>query len=177
MQGNPLAKLGNCTALPRPLFLLRYTVEHSLFPLELRLAATALFAMVLLAVDGGCGAGSGSTLSSRAGRPACYLTVFGAFRLWQMLPMTLAFALLVVICAASVGLAVLQKALEPCHAGEPRRILLRRCCCLPGGSFVSLFSLLSPRLSIGILVISVGGTGAITCSGCSLRLALAGCGG
>lgn len=38
-----------------------------------------------------------------------YLTVFGAFRLWQMLPMTLAFALLVVICAASVGLAVLQR--------------------------------------------------------------------
>ena len=50
MQGNPLAKLGIVLLFLGLSFLLRYTVEHSLFPLELRLAATALFAMVLLAV-------------------------------------------------------------------------------------------------------------------------------
>jgi uncharacterized membrane protein len=76
--------------------------------------ATALFAIVLLAI--------GWRLRHRqrvyalilqgGATGVLYLTVFGAFRLWQMLPMTLAFALLVVICAASVGLAVLQKALS-----------------------------------------------------------------
>lgn len=50
MQGNPLAKLGILLLFLGLSFLLRYTVEHSLFPLELRLVATALFAIVLLAV-------------------------------------------------------------------------------------------------------------------------------
>jgi uncharacterized membrane protein len=50
MQGNPLAKLGSCCSSSVFSFLLRYTVEHSLFPLELRLVATALFAIVLLAI-------------------------------------------------------------------------------------------------------------------------------
>ncbi len=49
MQGNPLAKLGILLLFFGLSFLLRYTVEHSLFPLELRLVAAALFALVLLA--------------------------------------------------------------------------------------------------------------------------------
>ena len=50
MQGNPLAKLGILLLFLGLSFLLRYTVEHSLFPLELRLVATALFAIILLAI-------------------------------------------------------------------------------------------------------------------------------
>lgn len=50
MQGNPLAKLGILLLFLGLSFLLRYTVEHSLFPLELRLVAAALFAIVLLAL-------------------------------------------------------------------------------------------------------------------------------
>ncbi|MEN1396104.1 DUF2339 domain-containing protein, partial [Pseudomonas aeruginosa] len=78
------------------------TVEHSLFPLELRLVATSLFAIALLVV--------GWRLRHKqlvyaliiqgGATGTLYLTVFGAFWLWQMLPMTLAFALLVAICAA-----------------------------------------------------------------------------
>ncbi|SQB21693.1 Predicted membrane protein [Citrobacter koseri] len=72
---------------------------------------------------------------------ALYLTVFGAFRLWQMLPMTLAFALLVLICAASVGLAILQKALSLAMPGQPWAAILRRCCCRrAAGNYVALFS-------------------------------------
>ncbi len=48
MQGNPLAKLGIVLLFIGLSFLLRYTVEYSLFPLELRLASVALAAMVLL---------------------------------------------------------------------------------------------------------------------------------
>ncbi len=50
MQGNPLAKLGILLLFLGLSFLLRYTVEHALFPLELRLIAASLFAIVLLAV-------------------------------------------------------------------------------------------------------------------------------
>ncbi|HCT8911985.1 TPA: DUF2339 domain-containing protein [Enterobacter hormaechei] len=156
MQGNPLAKLGIVLLFLGLSFLLRYTVEHSLFPLELRLAATALFAMGLLAV--------GWRLRHRqriyalilqgGATGVLYLTVFGAFRLWQMLPMTLAFALLVVICAASVGLAVLQKALSLAMLASLGGYLAPLLLSTGGGSFVALFSFYL-LLSIGILVISI----------------------
>ena len=113
MQGNPLAKLGILLLFLGLSFLLRYTVEHSLFPLELRLVAAALFAIVLLALGWRLRHKQPvyALILQGGATGALYLTVFGAFRLWQMLPMTLAFALLVAICAASVGLAILQKAL------------------------------------------------------------------
>ncbi|BEK73014.1 DUF2339 domain-containing protein [Enterobacter asburiae] len=156
MQGNPLAKLGILLLFLGLSFLLRYTVEHSLFPLELRLVATALFAIVLLAV--------GWRLRHRqrvyalilqgGATGVLYLTVFGAFRLWQMLPMTLAFALLVVICAASVGLAVLQKALSLAMLASLGGYLAPLLLSTGGGSFVALFSFYL-LLSIGILAISI----------------------
>lgn len=156
MQGNPLAKLGILLLFLGLSFLLRYTVEHSLFPLELRLAATALFAIVLLAL--------GWRLRHRqrvyalilqgGATGILYLTVFGAFRLWQMLPMTLAFALLVVICAASVGLAVLQKALSLAMLASLGGYLAPLLLSTGGGSFVALFSFYL-LLSIGILAISI----------------------
>lgn len=156
MQGNPLAKLGIVLLFLGLSFLLRYTVEHSLFPLELRLAATALFAMVLLTV--------GWRLRHRqriyalilqgGATGVLYLTVFGAFRLWQMLPMTLAFALLVVICAASVGLTVLQKALSLAMLASLGGYLAPLLLSTGGGSVVALFSFYL-LLSIGILVISI----------------------
>lgn len=83
-----------------------------------------------------------------------YLTVFGAFRLWQMLPMTLAFALLVVICAASVGLAVLQKALSLAMLASLGGYLAPLLLSTGGGSVVALFSFYL-MLSIGILAISI----------------------
>lgn len=156
MQGNPLAKLGILLLFLGLSFLLRYTVEHSLFPLELRLVAAALFAVVLLAI--------GWRLRHRqrvyalilqgGATGVLYLTVFGAFRLWQMLPMTLAFALLVVICAASVGLAVLQKALSLAMLASLGGYLAPLLLSTGGGSFVALFSFFL-LLSIGILAISI----------------------
>ncbi len=69
MQGNPLAKLGILLLFLGLSFLLRYTVEHSLFPLELRLAATALFAIVCWRSGGDCGTDSASMrLSLQGGR-------------------------------------------------------------------------------------------------------------
>ncbi|WP_337016346.1 DUF2339 domain-containing protein [Leclercia sp. AS011] len=156
MQGNPLAKLGILLLFLGLSFLLRYTVEHSLFPLELRLAATALFAMVLLALGWRLRHRQRvySLILQGGATGILYLTVFGAFRLWQMLPMTLAFALLVVICAASVGLAVLQKALSLAMLASLGGYLAPLLLSTGGGSFVALFSFYL-LLSIGILAISI----------------------
>lgn len=156
MQGNPLAKLGILLLFLGLSFLLRYTVEHSLFPLELRLAATALFAMVLLVLGWRLRHKQRvySLILQGGATGILYLTVFGAFRLWQMLPMTLAFALLVVICAASVGLAVLQKALSLAMLASLGGYLAPLLLSTGGGSFVALFSFYL-LLSIGILAISI----------------------
>lgn len=155
MQGNPLAKLGIVLLFLGLSFLLRYSVEHALLPLELRLVAAGIVAVVLLAV--------GWRLRYRqrvyalilqgGATGVLYLTVFGAFRLWQMLPMGLAFALLVVICAASVGLAVLQKALSLAMLASLGGYLAPLLLATGGGSHVALFSFYL-LLSVGILAIS-----------------------
>ncbi|WP_373595012.1 DUF2339 domain-containing protein [Escherichia coli] len=156
MQGNPLAKLGILLLFLGFSFLLRYTVEHSLFPLELRLVATSLFAIALLVV--------GWRLRHKqlvyaliiqgGATGTLYLTVFGAFWLWQMLPMTLAFALLVAICAASVGLAIMQKALSLAMLASIGGYLAPLLLSTGGGSHVALFSFYL-LLSVGILAISI----------------------
>ena len=155
MQGNPLAKLGIILLFLGLSFLLRYTVEHSLFPLELRLAATALGAIVLLGVGWRLRHKQPlyALILQGGATGALYLTVFGAFRLWQMLPMTLAFALLVLICAASVGLAVLQKALSLAMLASLGGYLAPLLLSTGGGSHVALFSFYL-LLSVGILAIS-----------------------
>ncbi|MTH46237.1 DUF2339 domain-containing protein [Intestinirhabdus alba] len=155
MQGNPLAKLGILLLFLGLSFLLRYTVEYSLFPLELRLVAAALFAIALLAV--------GWRLRRRqpvyalilqgGASGVLYLTVFGAFRLWQMLPVTLAFALLALICAASVGLAILQRSLSLAMLASLGGYLAPLLLSTGGGSHVGLFSFYL-LLSAGILAIS-----------------------
>ncbi|MDG1641687.1 DUF2339 domain-containing protein [Klebsiella huaxiensis] len=156
MQGNPLAKLGILLLFLGLSFLLRYTVEHALFPLELRLAAAALFAIVLLAVGWRLRHKQPmyALILQGGATGALYLTVFGAFRLWQMLPMPLAFALLVVICAASVGLAILQKALSLAMLASLGGYLAPLLLSTGGGSHVALFSFYL-LLSVGILAISI----------------------
>lgn len=156
MQGNPLAKLGILLLFLGLSFLLRYTVEHSLFPLELRLVATALFAIILLAIGWRLRHKQPvyALILQGGATGILYLTVLGAFRLWQMLPMTLAFALLVAICAASVGLAVLQKALSLAMLASLGGYLAPLLLSTGGGNFVALFSFYL-LLSIGILAISI----------------------
>ena len=156
MQGNPLAKLGILLLFLGLSFLLRYTVEHSLFPLELRLVAAALFAIVLLALGWRLRHKQPvyALILQGGATGALYLTVFGAFRLWQMLPMTLAFALLVAICAASVGLAILQKALSLAMLASLGGYLAPLLLSSGGGSHVALFSFYL-LLSVGILAISI----------------------
>jgi uncharacterized membrane protein len=156
MQGNPLAKLGIILLFLGLAFLFRYSVERSLFPLELRLAVAALGAMALLFLGWRLRHKQPvfALILQGGATGALYLTVFGAFRLWQMLPMSLAFALLLLICAASVGLAVLQRALSLAMlaslGGYAAPLLLSS----GGGSHVTLFSFYL-LLSVGILAISV----------------------
>ncbi|CAI1074435.1 Predicted membrane protein [Serratia entomophila] len=85
---------------------------------------------------------------------ALYITVFGAFRLYQLLPHILAFGLMLVICAASVELAVLQRALSLAMLASLGGYLAPLLLSTGGGSHIALFSYYL-LLSLGILTISV----------------------
>ncbi|MGK9175263.1 DUF2339 domain-containing protein [Yokenella regensburgei] len=156
MQGNPLAKLGIVLLFLGLGFLFRYSVENALFPLSLRLIFAAVASMVLLFVGWRLRRKQlvFALILQGGATGALYMTVFGAFRLWQMLPMPLAFGLLLIICAASVGLAVLQRALSLAMlaslGGYAAPLLLST----GGGSHIALFSFYL-LLSVGILVISI----------------------
>ncbi|WP_455815264.1 DUF2339 domain-containing protein [Pseudomonas graminis] len=156
MKGNPLAKLGVLLMFFGLAYLLKYSVERDMLPIELRLAGAALASLVML--------GLGWRLRTKQSLyalilqggavGALYITVFGAFRLYALLPHLLAFALMLVICAASVGLAVLQRALSLAMLASIGGYLSPLLLSTGGGSHIALFSYYL-LLSLGILAITV----------------------
>lgn len=111
--GNPFVRAGIVLLFLGVVFLLRYSLEHNLIPVEMRLAGAAAGALALLAYGWKLRerAGSYGLILQAGGVGLLYLTVFGAFSLYNLLPATPAFALLVVIVAAAAGLAVMQNSL------------------------------------------------------------------
>ena len=155
MQGNPLAKIGVILLFLGLSFLLRYGVERDLLPLELRVAGAGVAALALLAFGWRLRRKAplyGLILQGGA-VGALYITLFGAFRLWQMLPMPLAFGLMLVVCAASVALAVLQRALSLAMLASLGGYLAPLLLSSGGGSHIALFSFYL-LLSLGIAAIS-----------------------
>lgn len=156
MKGNPLAKLGVLLMFFGLAYLLKYSVERDMLPIELRLAGAALASLAML--------GLGWRLRTKQSLyalilqggavGALYITVFGAFRLYALLPHLLAFALMLVICAASVGLAVLQRALSLAMLASIGGYLSPLLLSTGGGSHIALFSYYL-LLSLGILAITV----------------------
>ncbi len=133
-------------------FLLKYAVERELFPIELRLASSALGGIVLLLLG----------FRSRIARPGfglalqgggvgvLYLTVFAAFRLYSLVPGTLAFALLFLFVALSAVLAVAQDSLALATLATVGGFLAPVLTSTGQGSHVALFSYYA-LLNAGIL--------------------------
>jgi len=154
--GNPIAKLGVLLLFFGLAYLLKFASDRGLLPIQVRLSGAAVIAIGLLVV--------GWRMRDR--RPAyaltlqggavgaLYLTSFAAFRVYSLLPYGLVFSLLAIICAASVALAVLQRAqslaLLASLGGYMAPILLST----GGGNQVATFTYYA-ILSTGILAVSV----------------------
>jgi uncharacterized membrane protein len=91
-------------------FLARYAAAASLLPPELRLAVIGAVGIALLAIGFKKRTDKpGFALALQgAGVAVMYLTVFAAFKLYDMLPPLLAFGFMIVVCALSCALALLQ---------------------------------------------------------------------
>jgi uncharacterized membrane protein len=108
--GNMVVRTGIIVLFFGVAFLLKFAADRNLMPIEFRVAGVALGGAVLLAI--------GWRLRLRVrpyalalqggGVGLLYLTAFAALRLYDLLPPTLTFALLVVVAALSAFLAIGQ---------------------------------------------------------------------
>ena len=140
--GNTLARVGVLLLFIGVAFLVKYATDHVRVPIEVRLAGVALGGIALLAL--------GWRLRLRrqgyamilqgAGVGVLYLTVFGALRLYGLLPPTAAFALLVCIAALSAWLAIRQDAIALAAVGVVGGFLAPILTSSNTGSHVLLFS-------------------------------------
>jgi uncharacterized membrane protein len=91
-------------------FLARYAAAAGLLPPELRLAVIGAVGIALLAIGFKKRIDKpGFALALQgAGVAVMYLTVFAAFKLYAMLPALLAFGFMILVCALSCALALLQ---------------------------------------------------------------------
>jgi uncharacterized membrane protein len=140
--GNLVAKVGVVILFFGVAFLLRYAYERIHVPIELRLTGAAALALALLAV--------GWRLRERhrnyalvlqgGGVGILYLVIFGAFKLFGLLPPALAFALLVVVAVSSAVLAVAQNSLPLAALGVAGGFLAPILASTGRGDHVALFS-------------------------------------
>lgn len=106
--GNALTRIGVVALFFGVGFLLKYLAEIVVIPIELKLAGVAVVGAVLIVLGARlAGTRPGYALSLEgAGAGVLYLTTFAALRLYDVLPPTVAFVLLVAIAALTIWLAV-----------------------------------------------------------------------
>ncbi len=153
--GNPVVRIGAVVLFIGVAYLMRYAYEHSLVPLELRLAGAALGGIVLL--------GFGWRLRERTdtyglilqgvGLAILYLTVFAASRLYGLVPMGAAFPMLVVLVAGASVLSVVQRSQALAIFSMSGGFLAPVLTSTGEGSHVALFSYYA-LLNAGILVMA-----------------------
>lgn len=108
--GNTVVRVGVLVLLVGVLLLAKWAADNALFPIEARLALSALIGVALTGVGfrlREARPGFGQTLQG-GGIAALYLVVFIAMRVFELLPAGLAFLLLVAVAVGGGALAVLQ---------------------------------------------------------------------
>ncbi len=111
--GNTIVRAGLVILFVGLSFLARYAANAGLLPIELRLTVIALFSLGLLGfgfVKRDVKPAFALALQG-AGVAALYLTVFAAFRLYDLMPAMMAFGFMITVCALGCALALLQNAL------------------------------------------------------------------
>lgn len=153
--GNTVVRVGLLVLFFGLAFLARYAVENSLLPIELRLSGIALGAIVLLGLGWRLRRQrSGYALSLQGGGVAVlYLTIFAAMRLYQMIPPTMGFVLLLAVVVFSTALAVWQNAQALAIIGTAGGFMAPILASTGEGSHVMLFSYYL-LLNAGVLAVA-----------------------
>ncbi len=153
--GNTVVRVGVVILFFGVAFLLKYAYEHSHVPISVRLTGVAVGAITLLVIGWRLRerrAGYALTLQGGA-IGVLYLNIFAAFRLYDLIPATPAFVMLVIIVGISALLAILQDSLALAAFGVSGGFLAPLLTSTGQGSHVMLFSYYL-ILNLGILAIS-----------------------
>ncbi len=153
--GNTVVRVGIVILFFGIAFLLKYAYEHSHVPISVRLTGVGIGALALLAFGWHLRerrAGYALTLQG-GGIGVLYLNIFAAFRFYEMIPATPAFALLLAIVGLSAMLAILQNSLALAVFGVSGGFLAPLLISTGQGNHVMLFSYCL-MLNLGILAIS-----------------------
>ena len=154
--GNALVRVGVVVLFFGVAFLLKYAYEHTHVPIEARLIGVALGAAAMLGIGWRLRAAKPvyALAMQGGGVGLLYLIVFGAFRLFDLIPGEAAFVLLVAISAFSAVLAVLQNAMSLSVLGVSGGFLAPVLASTGSGSHVMLFSYYAV-LNAGVLGIAL----------------------
>jgi uncharacterized membrane protein len=154
-RGNPVARAGIVVLFFGGSFLAKYAAEHSMFPLELRLALLGIGALALLGLGWrlrGERPVYAQTLQG-GGIAGFYLTVFASTRLYHLLPLPLALGLMVTVALAAAVLAVAQNALALAVIGTSGGFLAPILLSTGGGSLAALFTYYTV-LNLGVFAVA-----------------------
>ncbi|MEJ2202283.1 MAG: DUF2339 domain-containing protein [Desulfuromonadaceae bacterium] len=153
--GNLVVRAGVVVLFFGVAFLLKYSAERNIVPIELRLLGVSLGAIGLLAFGFRLRhkRTGYSLILQGAAVGILFLTIFAALRLYHLLPAGLALSLLVGLSIFSALLAILQDARVLAVLGTVGGFLAPVLTSTGGGSHVQLFSYYA-LLNLGILVIT-----------------------
>lgn len=140
--GNTVVRVGILILFFGVGFLLKYAADNSMLPIEYRLTGLAAGAIALLVIGWRLrDKKSGYALILQGGGIGMlYMTIFGALKLYQLVPAGLALSLLVAIGVFSAALAILQNARSLAVMGIIGGFLAPILTSTGGGSHVMLFS-------------------------------------
>ncbi len=153
--GNTIVRIGIVVLFFAMVFLAKYAADQGMFPVEVRMTGIAIAAITLLAI--------GWRLRERkpayalnmqgGGIAILYLTVFASYRLFSLIPPTLAFAMLIAVAAFAAFLAVMQNALPLALIGTIGGFVAPILVSSGQGNHVMLFGYML-ILNLGVLAIA-----------------------
>ncbi|MCI5221550.1 MAG: DUF2339 domain-containing protein, partial [Candidatus Electrothrix sp. AR4] len=136
-------------------FLLKYAVDHDMLSIELRLLGVALagIAMLVFGWHLRMKRTGFALLMQGGGIGLLFIDIFSAFKLYHLLPMPLAFAIMVGLVCTSAALALLQDAKSLALFGATGGFLAPILLSTGSGNHVALFSYYA-LINTGILIIA-----------------------
>jgi len=149
--GSLLVKTGVIILFVGVSFLVKYAADHALLPIELRLSGAALAGITLLILGWRLRIHRAAYAQALQGGGIgiLYLTTFAALRLYELIPPSFAFSVLVAVAALSAILAVLQDSRSLAVLGASGGFLAPVLASTGSGSHVALFSYYA-LLNLGI---------------------------
>ncbi|OAT37391.1 DUF2339 domain-containing protein [Proteus myxofaciens] len=153
--GNPLAKIGMLLLFFGLSYLLKYSIENDVISASTRLMMAGVGCFVLL--------GLGWWLQQKnriyalilqgGGIGGLYITIFAATKIYDFIPITFAFIIMVLVCFTSILFAIIQRAISLAILASLGGYLAPILLSSGDGNYIALFSYYL-ILSIGILIIS-----------------------